>query len=283
MKQERLRERCRELSSEEVREICIRDQKEGLAHAGLGEETRPPLSEKLNGRSFHFKFDDFRDLYYEILSPKKLRWSENGSWFYDEYCKILQLDQENLFLINHLRSFTFPLESFTIFMDLDNCLVTLIHSFLGASERPREVEREFHFGYADSEREIPAQRHEFTRDMTGTAIEWQYDRTGCFTAIHTYVSHLFKTDLIRVNGEDVACGGFFCDYVKIRENFYIMSWVEQSHIGTEMCTLINLNTLHDVAATFGISLENRLESYTLGAVGKWIMNTKQHAAAGGLR
>ena len=60
-----------------------------------------------------------------------------------------------------------------------------------------------------------------------------------------------------------------CDYIKIRENVYVMSWLEKGHQGMQGVALIDLAAMHDVGSFFGISILDCLENYTFAADGQF--------------
>jgi hypothetical protein len=261
-----------DLTVDQVREISLACQKEGLPREGLGAEMRPPFSEGLAGRTAALRFGDFRELTYRFTGAESLAWSEDGVNFTPEYCQTLELDAgSGLFFVHHLRSFSFPTEAFTFVIDLENGLVTLVHANVGGFYRPREVDRDFHFGYivgiAD---EPPEKLHGFTKEMEGMIIDWHYDKQNLAVGRHIYVNHQYKFDRIIINGETINCAGMISDYVKIRPRIYIMSWVEtntQGVQGTVLMNLTNPSRYHDVGCFFGVNRKGTLDSYTFGAEG----------------
>lgn len=259
-----------ELTPEQIRDLCDSSQRAGLAKSGLGEEIRPPFSSKLTGQLIHFRFTDFPDLFYRIAGGEALAWSADGQLFTPEYAQILELKTDsNLFYIHHLRAFTFPLEAFSLVVDLDNGLVTLDHARLGDYERPREVDHEFHFGYIAVEGKAPPTvLHDFTKDMDGLIIDWRYDYADLFIVRHFYVDHLHKIDRLIREGRSTFYAAVTCDYIKIRENIYLMSWLETYGQGVEGTALIDMDSLRDVGSFFGISYQGTLDSHTFAAIGQ---------------
>jgi hypothetical protein len=259
-----------ELTPDQVRSICADCQARGLAKAGLGVTLRPPFSEKLAGRELTLRFTDYPDLQLRFAGGEELSWSEGGQPFVQEYCQILELNpDDNLFYVHHLRAGTFPLESFSYAIDLATGLATLDHASIGAAKRIREVDHEFHFGTIVMEgQQPPTVLHDFTRDMDGLIIDWKYDRLGTFAVRHFYVDHLHKIDRIIREGRSTFFSAVTCDYIKIRDNIYLMSWLETYGQGVEGTALIDMTDLHDVGSFFGINYEGTLDSHTFAAQGE---------------
>ena len=269
MKLERRIVHAPDLTPEQIREICEVCQREGLPKDGLGKSIKPPFSDKLTGLQFTMRFGDFRDLTYRFNGPEELAWSEDGETFKEEYCQITELpENSNLFFVHHLRAYTFPLEAYIFVIDMNSELVTLVHSTLGDFIRPREVDRTFHFGYIVREgKEAPSELHDFTKDFDGKIIDWHYDQKGDFIVRHFYIDHLHKIDRLIVNGAFTFNAAVTCDYVKIRDDAYIMTWIETYGQGVQGCALIDMNTLFDVGSFFGINYQNTLDSHTFAGQG----------------
>ncbi len=60
-----------------------------------------------------------------------------------------------------------------------------------------------------------------------------------------------------------------CSYVKLREEAYIMSWVEETSAGGQGTVLINMNTMHDGGFMFGAhGPDKQVGLSSLGAYGR---------------
>ena len=57
------------------------------------------------------------------------------------------------------------------------------------------------------------------------------------------------------------------DYVKLRDNMYIFSFIEERQIGTQGLFVIDLEHLHDMGCFYGYG-EKNITSACIGAVGK---------------
>ena len=81
------------------------------------------------------------------------------------------------------------------------------------------------------------------------------------------VHHLRKFDRIIRDGVTTYYASVTCDYVKIREDIYLMSWVETFGQGVQGSALIDMKNLHDVGSFFGVNREGTLDSHTFAAYG----------------
>jgi len=260
------------LTRGEVKEICEECQKVGIPKSGMGESVRGDFTEKLSGQTLCFAFDDHEDIVYRIHSGENIEWSVDNNDFTEEYAQILELDTDpGLFLLNHLRSFTFPLINMTLIIDTKTDLVTLIRAELGDSSRPRDVERTIHFGYIQRPGAVKIRaRHKYTVDLVGKIINWHYDYENKFVVKHLYMNNEHMVYLL-LEAEEKERGlleAAECDYIKVRDNVYIMSWLEKGHQGMQAVTLMNTKELHDIGSFFGINIGNKLDNFTFAAWGE---------------
>jgi len=267
------------LSREEVRLICEECIKKGLPKGGIGETVRREFSEEFSGKTMEFIMDDMDNLTYRFISGEKISWSTDGITLKEEYAQILNLYTEpDIFLVNHLREGTFPLENITLIIDLKTSLITLVHAKLGDSRRPRDVEREFHFGYIKTpESKGTELRHAYTTDLVGKIIDWHYDYENKFVVKHLYMNneHMAYLLLESHEKEKGLLEAAECDYIKVRDHIYIMSWLEKGHQGMQAVTVIDIRELIDIGSFFGININNKLDNYTFAAWGKFSDMGKQ--------
>lgn len=257
------------LTKEEVKHICMGW--ENASKSGMGESVRGSFSQGLAGQTLELIFDDFNALTYVVELGEKISWSDNGKDFKDEYAQILELDTApEIFIMNHLRAGTFPLENITLVIDVKTRLITLICAKLGNAHRPRDVERTFHFGFIKSNDSGIMNRHNYTTELVGKIIDWSYDNENQFIVKHLYMNneHMVYLLLEAELKEKGLVEAAECDYIKIRENIYIMSWLEKGHQGMQGVALIDIKALHDVGSFFGININNILDNFTFAAHGK---------------
>ncbi len=259
----------KELSREEVKALCKNTGAAGKS--GIGVSMRSSFSEKLNGKKIELVFDDIPELLYEITNSNELFWS-GDNFSGSEYCQILELGTDGeLFLVNHLRAGTFPLENISLVLDFKTGLCTIVRSRLGDAPRPRDVESTFHFGYIKNINPQSKNRHRYTDELVHKIIDWHYDNDNIFIVKHLYVSreHMVYY-LCESDGSDKGLvEAAECSYIKIRDDIYIMSWLEKGHQGMQGTVLMDLKSMHDVGSFFGISIKNVLDSYTFEAMGEF--------------
>ena len=104
--------------------------------------------------------------------------------------------------------------------------------------------------------------HAYTSELVGKAIIWDYG------AGFTQVKHIYNSNLFYTYSMDTADGPWMAtnpaDYIKVRDHFYIFSFVEERQPGLQMLLLINLDTLHDIGCVFGV---NEMRGMSSGCVG----------------
>ena len=262
--------RITDLTRDEVESLC-----RGWIRAkqnGIGESVRGEFSGKLNGRTFDLDFEGHPRMTYVVESGERIHWAEADGERQSEYAQILELGTKpGLFLINHLRSETFPLENCTLILDFETHLATLVLARLGDSRRPRDVERIFYFGYLrDPGKALDVQlKHEFTVDLVGKLIDWDYG--GGFVVKHMYISrdHMVYLLTESFEKEKGLVEAAECDYIKVRDNVYVVSWLEKGHQGMQGVVLMDLDSMHDVGSFFGISVLDTLDNYTFAANGRF--------------
>jgi len=256
------------LTREEVYDICKNWRQ--AKTKGIGESIRGLFSQKLNGDLLELTFDDHEKLIYRFESGEQICWFRDSGDFIEEYAQILELETvPGIFLVNHLRGGTFPLENITLIIDQVEGLVTLIHACIGDSKRPRDVERTIHFGYIRRGDASPTSMHRYTNDLIGKMIDWHYDKDNSFVVKHLYVNneHMVYLLMEADSKEKGLVEAAECDYIKLREQVYIMSWQEKGHQGMQGTVVMDLGAMHDIGSFFGISILNTLDNYTFAANG----------------
>ena len=147
-------------------------------------------------------------------------------------------------------------------------LVCFLAMTIGVPAAAREVSRTWHFGliegYAD-----PGYRHAHTTELVGKAVFWTYYEKEQVRVKHIYSAPLYYSYTML----DPATGNCWmasnpADYVKITDDVFIFSFVEERQGGTQGFFVINTKELHDVGSFFGLQ-PHGLECYTFGAKGEW--------------
>ena len=168
-----------------------------------------------------------------------------------------------VYFINHLVYGYACGRQISLIADLKNGCATLVDAHFGTPNSNIDVEREFIFGQLDGYYN-GAELHHFTSELVGTAIEWCYN-PGQMKIKHCYVSNAYYT-----YGAATRQGGWMAtnpaDYVKVRDNLFIFSFVEERQAGLQALFLIDTEKLHDVGSFFGIH-DDHLSSACVGGLG----------------
>jgi len=146
--------------------------------------------------------------------------------------------------------------------DFEHGLASCLHGTMGSEYIGNEGQVENLFGVIEAEGLTPPRyrRHQFTDELVGKALTWNYDRQSGLTSMHLYTTPHSLSWIIF--GQDGAGGMEWSGpaaYVKIRDGIYLGYWLEEACNGTLGTILINMNTMHDCGAGYhggadGVSL-----------------------------
>ena len=224
----------------------------------------PPHSDTLTGRAFSLKFDGLT-VNYRFTAADRLTWDE-GDGSHDDLCEVFELVPD-VFFVNHFVTGSAPPENRVVVLDLQNGLVTTIVARIDHPDNARDVRRRFLFGILDGYEDTGA-RHGYTDEMVGKAIYWNYVE-GRQEIKHIYMAPTYYTVCAaHPDGSVPWASTNPADYVKIRDNLYLFSFLEERQAGAQCTFLMDLQHLHDVGAFFGVHLHG-LECYCVGAKGRW--------------
>ena len=261
---ERMIRRWPSLTAEEVQSLFDNASPEQYAHGGLGEgEYAFPYAEDLVGKTFRFVFPDVREMSYQIDGLHCLTWKENGQPHTEYYQG--HSPEQGIYFIQHTVKGSVPPQAHTLVIDADAGLVTLCEARFGNGVEAREVAHQFSFGRIDGCPD-PGYRHRYTNKLVGKAIYWTYHQ-GMPPIKHIYSSEYYYTYVMQM-GDRCWMASNPADFVQIRDNLVIFSFLEERQAGTQGFFLINLDTLRDVGSFLGINSEGHFECYTVGAKGE---------------
>lgn len=243
---------ARALTDEQVRsvsagEIPVFDltEKNSMITAGLRMED----SRECVGRRLLFRDDGGYEAGFDFISDTALLFREgDGEWAMQEY-RASQLDEHLVYLGFHVAG-SIPASSVIAAIDLENGCATVIRSRFGGGHEPHDVVNRYHFGSVTGEgiTSVPSGRHGFTRELLGRSFTWSYSRG--VTSQHIYNAPNSCSWTIFTGGEPGrGRGGFVwsapCTYIRLREDVYIMTWVEEKWSGTMSSIAMNLRIMHD--------------------------------------
>lgn len=264
---ERMDRRWSYFTMEDVQRLADLTPAETYSQCRLAGLYTPPFTEKLAGKKIKLVMDQGGSFTYEFLDRNRLVWAGEEEERHQEFYQALELPgAESLFLVQHHCRGSVPPAVHTLVLDFDNGLATVCAAHAGVPASPREIGRDFFFGlmegYAD-----PGVRHGFTEDLVGKAIYWTYHEEPLFRVKHIYTAPLYYTYQMTNEKGDCWVASNPANYLKIRENVYVFSFVEERQAGTQGFFLINLENLHDVGSFFGIQAHG-MESCMVGAKGE---------------
>ncbi len=230
-----------------------------------------PDSPYLIGKKLTLKMDGGPAWEYQFTGLSTLRWREAGSrrW-HDETYKAFEPD-EDLIMFAHVQTGTPYGRGIIAAVDFRNGLATVFHSKIGNGFANREVGYDLLFGVLEAEGVTPPERlrHTRTTDLVGRAFTWNYSGGEAgLTSMHVYTSPWAYSWTIYLDNQE---GGMVwsspCEYVKLRKDCYIMSWVEETSAGGQGTVLMNLRTMHDCGIFYGLSFDgsNAVGMSSIGA------------------
>ena len=266
---ERMIRRWESLTRAQVQSIFESARPEDYAKGGFSDGPyMPPFADELCGRAIRFCFDDREPLEYRFVDRHTLVWCGADGVPHEEYYAAHPSSRAGVYFVQHVIRPSKPPQCRTIIFDETARLVTLCAAHLDNGIEAREVAHEFFFGYLDDGNPPPESRHGFTKDLIGRAIEWTYKHDD-FHVKHIYSSEYYYTyAMLRGNGCWMASNP--ADFVKIADDLYIFTFLEERQVGTQGFFLMDFQKMHDVGSFFGINVERKLECYTVGAKGVFV-------------
>ena len=235
---------------------------------------RNPLCFELTGKMTSIQFDDGSSLDIQWISGSRARFTdEKGNVRTDNYQCTKADDQVYLVLVD--RNDLHPREGLILVMDFAVNLVTANFAKQGTyPDFPELVRANMRFGYIRRDgRKPPEKRHAFTNDLVGRKYEWNY--TPEFRICHIYMApdhyRWGQTDENR-RARDIPVNdrSQSAYYIKLRDNLYIFSWIEDNGGGgTEGFIVLNTDRVTDTGCFFGCAgPDKHQEAYLFCAYGK---------------
>ena len=241
---------------------------EGSGAGGMG-GYKTELVDKLVGKRLTIKMDnDGPAIEYIFDELRKLRWRYEGdrNWreaFYEAY----EPDEE-LYFFAHFLDAEFPRSCAMVALDMKNGLSTLLKGTTGTPYRNNETHPTYYFGIFEMEGITPHRyhRHGWTDELVGEAFTWNYQPgEGGLSSMHLYATpHTYSWTIFMPDGSLGMQWSSPAWYSKLRDDVYIMSWVEEACNGTLGVICINRRTMHDAGFGFHVG-PNGLSLSVVGA------------------
>lgn len=214
----------------------------------------------LIGKRFAIKMDNGPTWEYDVTGVSTLRWRDarTAEWHEETY-KAFEPDDE-LIMFAHVQTGTPYGRGVIATIDFKNGCASAFHSKIGNGYANREVGYDLYFGVllADGVPVPERLRHTRTTDLVGRAFTWNYSGgENGLTSMHVYTSPwAYSWTIYGANQEGGMVWSSPCEYIKIRKDCYIMSWVEETSAGGQGTVLMNLRTMHDCGVFYGLSFDN---------------------------
>ena len=227
----------------------------------MGGPYTPADSADLLGKILHFRGEG-QSFVFEFFPDNRIVFTDRDGTAHDCLGNVKTMNGE-VYFVNHL-VYGYPCgRQISLVADLKTGCATLVDAHFGTPNSNIDVGREFIFGTLEGLYQ-GGELHHFTDELVGTAIEWCYN-PGQMKIKHSYVSNAYYT-----YGAATRQGGWMAtnpaDYVKVRDNLFIFSFVEERQAGLQALFLIDTVKLHDVGSFFGIH-DDHLSSACVGGLG----------------
>ena len=274
MKLQRMQRRWSNFTAADVQLIADRTTVEQYTSGGFAKaDFKPDYTDVLAGKKLEIAFADGLHYTFDFKDAHQLFWSCDAAANQNEsseayYEALLVPGAPHIVFVQQYVQGSVPPTAHSLVIDTETGLVTLCRATIGVPAAAREVSRTWHFGliegYAD-----PGYRHAHTTELVGKAVFWTYYEKEQVRVKHIYSAPLYYSYTML----DPATGNCWmasnpADYVKITDDVFIFSFVEERQGGTQGFFVINTKELHDVGSFFGLQ-PHGLECYTFGAKGEW--------------
>ena len=217
--------------------------------------TRPNLvtSDDLSGKDMKFIYDDGSVWNYTFHDERHLHWeAPDGTSGEDLYNATVCPGFNSVIFLHHYRAGLDLPRCADVIMDLETGYTVLFDAYMGNPVCPRETLHDIRFGRIDGIG-IPenAEKPHFTNDLTGKSIYWrhperergiQYIFSSCQYYTYTMINKDEKSCWMATNP---------ADYIKMKDDLYIMSVIEERQPGVQLIMLMNLDIMRDVQTCFG--------------------------------
>ena len=249
--------------------IFVRSEENVMMSANKMEETGYCAGKKLT-----FRADDGFAVDYEFVSATELKFRFEGEkeWRTEEYHATM-LDDE-LVVLGHYRTGSNPPGGHVLALDFKNGLATCIDAKFGGKYDLHDIDPTYRFGVMEMDGLTPVRifRHGFTDELLGRAFTWTY--SDMMTSIHIYNAPRSYSWTIVTGGQPgtpgFRAGGPIwsspCEYIKLRDDVYIMNWIEHKWEGLMGTACMNLRIMHDCGFVFGAAHDGKSLFFdTMGA------------------
>jgi hypothetical protein len=240
----------------------------GSGAGGMG-GYKDEMIDKLVGKTLTVRMDNNGPaIEYIFDKATQLRWRYAGDNNWREAFYEMYEPDEDLYFFAHFLDAEFPRSCAMVALDMKNGLSTLIKGTTGTPYRNNETTPHFHFGMFEMDGITAARyhRHGWTDELVGEAVTWNYQPGNPgLTSMHLYATpNTYSWVIFLGNGS----GGMQWTspgwYAKLRDDVYIMAWVEEACNGTLGVICYNKRTMHDAGFGYHVG-PNGLSLSVIGA------------------
>ena len=218
------------------------------------------------GKSVTFRGDDgfTMDIRFNTISELEYKLPCDDVWHKEKY-SASEIDEDLIFL-GFYRTGSVPPENYIYAFDFKNGCATCLASTMGSKYELHDPVPHYHFGIMETEGVTPLRifRHGFTDELLGRGFTQTY--SDDMSSVHIYNAPRSYSWTIINNAEPGSpanrAGGPVwsspCEYVKLRDDVYIMSWVEQKWSGHMDTLFRNLRTARDGGFAYGLTYDGKV-------------------------
>ncbi|MDR1328100.1 MAG: molybdenum cofactor biosynthesis F family protein [Oscillospiraceae bacterium] len=202
---------------------------------------------------------------YEVSDAKTLKWRAEGASAWSEEAYQAFEPAKDIILFSHVHTGSENGRCVTLAVDFTTRLATCIDAQVGSWRSDWEIGHCAIFGVlkADGIRPPETKRHHHTTELVGKSFTWDYGMN--VSSIHVYSTpESYSWTIFMSNGSGGMTWSAPCIYVKLRDDAYLFSWVEEKCNGNQGVMVFNPNIMHDAGYFYGMS-ENGVSLTTLGA------------------
>ena len=223
-----------------------------------------PFSDFLAGKQFKVVLDgekyaaapwtgDRKTVYeYDVISGSKLRWRRaGGAWQEEKY--VCYEPARDIYFFSHMMTGELDYANLTLAIDFSTGLATTVRAQIGSWHSEWETGSEVKFGVLEYGDIVPpfTRRHHFTTDLVGKCYSWTY--SDKMSSIHVYSSpESYSWTIVNGDNSGGATWSSPCYYIKLRDDAYLLQWVEENCNGRQGLVVINPRLLHDGGFFFGV-------------------------------
>jgi hypothetical protein len=226
----------------------------GIMDSGFGANKLPPCDD-LVGKELTLRYDHGGPVWnYRFKEIYKLQYRCEGEdeWHEEPYEAFEPA--ENMIVFCNPHSHARPHESVIIVLDFANGLTTLVNSKLGTAYMANEVSQEILFGIIEMDglKAPDLKRHKFTDELVGCSFTWSY--SDYMTSIHVYSTpESYSWTIFYKDGVPGMMWSSPCKYVKLRDDTYLFTWIEEACNGSQGTFVFNKRTMHDCGYFYGVN------------------------------